>query len=254
VILVLGGTADGREAAERLAAAGRRVIYSSVSAYNAPAESVRLDWHIGAMDAKGLAAMMHGQRVDLLVDGTHPYARAASENALAVCRALGVRYIRLERPGLEAMAEKDAVIRCESYEAAVAYLAAHPGNILTTTGSRELSRYQALPRERVFPRVLPTAEVIAKCEELGYLPRQIVAMQGPFSFELNAAMIHALKIRYITTKDSGDIGGVAEKIRAAAACGAEVLCIDRPKLDYPETVATAEALVAQLMPQKGGQS
>ena len=81
-----------------------------------------------------------------------------------------------------------------------------------------------------------------------------ISMQGPFSFELNAAMIHALKIRYVTTKDSGDIGGVAEKIRAAAACGAEVLCIDRPKLDYPETVATAEALVARLMPQKGGQS
>lgn len=254
MILVLGGTADGREAAEQLAAAGRSVIYSSISAYNAPAESPRLDWHIGAMDAQGLAAMLRERAITLLVDATHPYARAASENALAACRALGVRYIRLERPGLEAMAGKDAVIRCESYEAAVAYLLVHPGHILTTTGSRELARYQALPRERVFPRVLPTAGVIAKCEELGYLPRQIIAIQGPFSFELNAAMIRAFNIRYITTKDSGDIGGVAEKIRAAAACGAEVLCIDRPKLDYPETAATAEALVARLMPQKGGQS
>lgn len=254
MILVLGGTADGREAAERLAAAGRSVIYSSISAYNAPAESVRLGWHIGAMDAQGLAAMLRERAITLLVDGTHPYARTASENALAACRELGVRYIRLERPGLEAMAEKDAVIRCESYEAAVTYLLAHSGNILTTTGSRELARYQALPRERVFSRVLPTSGVIAKCEELGYLPRQIIAMQGPFSFEMNAAMIRAFNIRYITTKDSGDIGGVAEKIRAAAACGAEVLCIDRPKLDYPETAATVEALVARLMPQKGGQS
>lgn len=254
MILVLGGTADGREAAEQLAVSGRSVIYSSISAYNAPAERAHLNWHIGAMDARKLAAMMRERGITLLVDGTHPYARAASENALAACRASAVRYIRLERPGLEAMTEKDAVIRCESYEAAVAYLAVHPGNILTTTGSRELVRYQALPRERVFPRVLPTSGVIAKCEELGYLPRQIVAMQGPFSFEMNAAMIRAFNIRYITTKDSGDIGGVAEKIRAAAACGAEVLCIERPKLDYPETVATAEALVARLMPQKGGPS
>lgn len=245
MILVLGGTKDGREAAEQLSAAGMPVIYSSISAYNAPKENAHLKWHIGTMDRDALTVFMEEQNITTLVDGTHPYAKAASENAMAAAKDKKVRYIRLERPGITQMiadgeVEANDVIFCDSYEDAVSYLEAHPGNIMTTTGSRELARYQALDRSRVFPRVLPTSKVIALCESYGYLPEQIIAMQGPFSFDLNVALIKARDIRYLTTKDSGDIGGVAEKIKAAKACDVKVLCIARPHLDYPQVVTSAD--------------
>ena len=244
MILLLGGTLDGRMAAVSLAEKGRDVIYSSVSGYNAPKETDHLTCRAGAMTRDVLETFIADNGISVIVDATHPYARAASEGAMAAAKNTGIRYVRLERPGIESLkVPTDAVIHFDSYEGAVEYLNHHPGNILTTTGSRELARYDALDKERIFARVLPTSKVIAECEALGYKPSRIIAMQGPFTKEMNIAMMRAFDIKYLTTKDSGDIGGVAEKISAAAACGVKVLCVDRPRLDYPEVCATPEDLV-----------
>lgn len=246
MILLLGGTADGRTAAEKIAAKGHKIIYSSISSYNAPFPSLRLIWHRGAMDQKGLVEFIGENDIDLLIDATHPYAKQASENAMAAAAECGIRYVRLERPGISSFGDAQDVIRCDSYETAVEYLNNHPGNILSTTGSRELERYEPVDKSRLYIRVLPTSSIIAKCEELGYKPSHIIAMQGPFTRAMNCAMIDALNIRYITTKDSGDIGGVREKIEAAKDCGAIVLCIDRPSVDYPEICSTPDSLIQYL--------
>ena len=244
MILLLGGTLDGRMAAVSLAEKGRYVIYSSVSGYNAPKETEHLTCRAGAMEQDDLETFLYEHDISIIVDATHPYAKAASVGAMAAAENTGVRYVRLERPGIESLnVPTDAVIHFDNYEGAVDFLKLHPGNILTTTGSRELNRYDKLDKDRVFARVLPTSKVIAECEALGYKPSHIIAMQGPFTKEMNIAMMHALDIKYLTTKDSGDIGGVAEKISASAACGVKVLCVDRPRLNYPEMCATPEDLV-----------
>ena len=244
MILLLGGTLDGRMAAVSLAEKGRDVIYSSVSGYNAPQETEHLICRAGAMAQDALETFISGHGISIIVDATHPYAKAASVAAMAAAKNTGVRYVRLERPGIESLnVPTDSVLHFDNYEGAVDFLNHHPGNILTTTGSRELARYEEIDKERIFARVLPTSKVIAECEALGYKPSRIIAMQGPFSKEMNIAMMHAFDIKYLTTKDSGDIGGVAEKISAAAACGVKVLCIDRPRLSYPEMCSTPEDLV-----------
>lgn len=248
MIFVEGGTADGREAAEQLSARGMDVIYSSISNYNAPKQNTHLKWHIGAMDGDALEAFLKANAVTVFVDGTHPYAKAASVNAMAACQAVGLRYIRLERPGISAMKpEFQRIVRhFPDYDTMVGYLKDVPGNILATTGSRELAHYQPLDKERLYIRVLPTSGVLAKCEDLGYKPNHIAAMQGPFSKAMNVAMIENFDIHFVTTKDSGDIGGVTDKIAAAEACGAEILCVDRPALDYPEIVTDAGELMSRL--------
>jgi precorrin-6A/cobalt-precorrin-6A reductase len=248
LIFVEGGTADGREAAEQLSARGFDVIYSSISDYNAPKPNAHLKWHIGAMDADGLEAFLAESGVTAVVDGTHPYAKAASANAMAACAAAKLRYIRFERPGIGAMAPalQEAVRHFPDYDAMVAYLKKAPGNVLTTTGSRELAHYQPLDKKRLYIRVLPTSGVLAKCEALGYKPSHIVAMQGPFTKVMNAVMIDHFDIRFVTTKDSGDVGGVADKIAAAKDSGAQVLCVDRPALDYPEIVTNVDELLSRL--------
>jgi precorrin-6A/cobalt-precorrin-6A reductase len=248
VIFVEGGTADGREAAERLSASGKEVIYSSISNYNAPKENPHLHWHIGTMDMDQLKAFLTEHQVTVFVDATHPYAKAASVNAMAACRALHLRYIRFERPGIQSMAPElqKQVRHFPDYDQMAAYLKNFPGNILTTTGSRELAHYQPLDKKRVYIRILPTSSVLKKCEALGYKPSHILALQGPFSQAMNEAMIEDHDIRFVTTKDSGDVGGVADKIRAAAQKGAEVLCVDRPDLDYPEVYGDIDSLLRRL--------
>jgi precorrin-6A/cobalt-precorrin-6A reductase len=116
-------------------------------------------------------------------------------------------------------------------------------NILLTTGSRQLEAFEGLPKDRTYIRVLPTAGVLKKCENLGYKPRQILALQGPFSVEMNVAIMKEFNIGFMVTKDSGDVGGVKEKIEAARIVGAKVLFIRRPAVAYPRQVSTVDEAV-----------
>ena len=108
------------------------------------------------------------------------------------------------------------------------------GNILLTTGSKELSAFAPLGGERLYPRVLPLASSLASCQAAGVPSRNILALQGPFSRELNEALIRQYHIRWLVTKDGGRTGGFAEKA-AAEAVGAALVLIRRPPeegLDY----------------------
>jgi precorrin-6Y C5,15-methyltransferase (decarboxylating) len=116
-------------------------------------------------------------------------------------------------------------------EQAVDYLQTTQGNILATTGSKQieilckLNNYQ----ERVYLRILPNVEMLQKCLQADFLPNHIICMQGPFSQEMNELMLKQYDIRYLLTKQSGAQGGYPEKVRAACACGAELVVLAPPK-------------------------
>ena len=110
------------------------------------------------------------------------------------------------------------------------YLSCAEGNILLTTGSRELEAFSHIRnfKERVFARVLPDQGALAACEKAGLAGRQIIAMQGPFSVEMNLALLAMTGARYLVTKESGAAGGFQEKIEAAHKAGVKVVAIGRP--------------------------
>ena len=118
-------------------------------------------------------------------------------------------------------------------------LAAEEGNLLLATGAKELAQFAAIPPERLYPRVLPTLESIAACEAANIPHRNIIAMQGPFSFALNQAMMEQFHIRWLVTKDGGAAGGFDEKAAAASAAGAQLVVIRRP----PEQGETASEVL-----------
>ena len=89
------------------------------------------------------------------------------------------------------------------------------------------------------PRVLPTVAGITACEGAGIPHRNIIAMQGPFTLELNLALMQQFHIRYLVTKDGGSAGGFAEKAQAAAQSGAALVVLRRPE----ECGETAEEIL-----------
>ena len=117
------------------------------------------------------------------------------------------------------------------------------GNILLATGTKELSSFAGLAPERLIPRVLPTPENLAACEALGIPRRNIVAMQGPFSTDLNVALLRQKDIRFFVTKDGGPTGGFPEKAEAAEQTGVPLLVITPPE---EEGMTVEEFLEAQL--------
>ena len=171
------------------------------------------------------------------MDATHPYAVEATKNIRAAANAAGVEYHRLLRAASTLHA--GSVVLGSAAQAAQ-YLAATQGNVLLTTGAKELAAFAGLDAARLYPRVLPTVAGITACEGAGSPHRNIIAMQGPFSLALNKALITQFQIRYLVTKDGGAAGGFAEKVQAAADTGAQLVVLRRP----PETGETETQILA----------
>ena len=93
---------------------------------------------------------------------------------------------------------------------------------------------------RLYPRVLASHAALDACEAIGVPRKNIIAMQGPFSQELNEAIIRQFQIRFLVTKDGGAPGGFPEKAAAAKAAGAELILLRRPE----ETGNTFEDILA----------
>ena len=114
--------------------------------------------------------------------------------------------------------------------------------MLLAIGAKGIGAFQDLDRERLYPRVLPVVESILACQQAGIPTRNIIALHGPFSRDLNRAMLEQYQIRYLVTKDGGRAGGFEEKAAAAREAGAELVVIGRPT----ETGCTLEEILSWL--------
>ena len=243
-IFVLAGTEDGRKLAEFLAGNGHEVTASVVSEYGRKIleNCAKIQISDKKLDADELAEILHTEKFQILVDGSHPYALSASLNAISACQRVNIPYVRFERA--TGVTGGENVYRVESYEAAAVKAAELGKNIYLTTGSRSLKIFiEALKNCVITARVLPTAEVLAECEALGLTPKQIVAMQGPFSTALNVELFRQAGAEVIVTKDGGKIGGADTKIAAAEILKLPVVLIDRPKISYPQVAATFDEIL-----------
>ena len=233
-VVVFSGTTEGREFSRAAAALGVEVtvcVATELGAEeqgSAPGITVRA----GRLDVDGMAAFLQGTA--LCVDATHPYATEATRNIRAAAAAAGVEYHRLLRPASDLPAGS---VVLQTAAQAAAYLADKPCNVLLATGAKELPSFASLDPARLYPRVLPTLAGITACEAVGIPHRNIIAMQGPFTGELNAAVMRQFYIDYMVTKDGGAAGGFAEKAQAAAQCGVQLIVLRRPE-EQGETAET----------------
>lgn len=225
-VLLFAGTSEGRDLALALEKRGIPVTVSVATEYGRdllPKEGMEI--LTGRMDFQQIAALLREGEFSWVVDATHPYAALVTENISAACKAVGAPYLRLLRENLE----ESGCVSVNSPEEAAAFLAKAQGNILLTTGSKELEAFtKALPAQRLYVRVLPVAEVVEKCRALGLEGSHLCCMQGPFSEAFNRAMLEQWDIAWLVTKETGRAGGFEEKLNAASALGVGTLVIGRP--------------------------
>ena len=242
-ICVFSGTTEGHELSRFLAANGVPAEVFVATEYGAavmePMTGITV--HEGRLDENEIAARLDADT--LLIDATHPYAALVTDNLRTACAKTGARYERLLRPTLR-HGEGETV---PDTEAAVAWLSRHPGKVLLTTGSKELEAYTAVENfaERLYPRVLPSVDVIQKCASLGFPGSHIIAMQGPFSAGMNAALIRQTGAEILVTKDTGATGGFAEKLAAARETGIKTLIIARPREESGRSLAEMQAFLRE---------
>ena len=243
-ILIFGGTTEGRLLAEYCHQQEIEAYVSVVSGYGADLlpESEYLHVLSGRMAGEAMEGFMKRASIRAVFDATHPYAAEATRNIKEAGGRAGVSYLRVtresaaaENPGGDsgkgpAAAFASQVVYVHSVKEAVCYLKDREGDILVTTGSKELAAYTALPgyEERLYVRVLPSCAAISACEDIGIRGKRIIAMQGPFSEEMNRAMMRQMGVRYLVTKEAGTAGGFLEKLSAAEALSVTAVVIGRP--------------------------
>ena len=184
----------------------------------------------GRMDRYQMEEFIRNQGIHLVIDATHPHARLVSEEIQEACGRTGVRLERCLRAEGEQNKARDWV-EVDSIQEAVSFLSSVSGVIFATTGSKELEVLCQIPdyQKRVYARVLPTSNVLKKCEKLGITGSHLIAMQGPFSTEMNTLFLRQTKAEWLLTKDSGRAGGFQEKVEAARENGTRVVVIRRPE-------------------------
>ncbi|MEF2852365.1 MAG: precorrin-6A/cobalt-precorrin-6A reductase, partial [Lachnospiraceae bacterium] len=187
-ILIFAGTTEGRELAEFLSGREFPVEVSVATEYGetllSPGPFLKI--HQGRMEEAEMEAFFREEEIRTVVDATHPYAVVVSENIRQACEHTETEYIRLLR---EESSDTADCIFVEDTAGAVEYLKQTEGNVLLTTGSKELKAFTALPdfEKRLYARVLSTPEVAAMAASLGFVGKHLICMQGPFSRELNTA-------------------------------------------------------------------
>lgn len=227
-ILLFGGTTEGRILTQFLEKKQVSLTLYVATEYGADLlETVESPVYPKRLDQEEIKGLLQKEKFDLVVDATHPFAELVTRNIYGGCQYTNTPYIRVIR---KSEGNKD-IQRVRSIEEAVVYLSQTQGNILLTTGSKSLEPFTQLQqyKERIYIRLLPIAENIEKCRDLGFALSHLVAMQGPFSKAMNEAILEHTNAKYMVTKDSGDVGGVEEKIEACQKKGVQVILVDRPK-------------------------
>ena len=196
------------------------------------------------MTTEEMEAFFETERPRLVLDATHPYAAEVTANIRNACESTGIAYVRVLRQGSEK--QKEAVY-VESTEAAAAFLNTTKGNVLLTTGSKELKKFMAVSdyQNRLYARVLSLPSVMADCSACGFEGKHLIGMQGPFSREMNVATLRQYDCRYLVTKDSGQAGGFEEKMEAALECQVIPVIIGRPLKEDGISVAACKKLLAE---------
>lgn len=248
-VLLIGGTQDARQIAQALAQNGVSVLLT-VTTDHAKAlvePECRIDVLVAKLNQQQLQQLISVQNIATIVDASHPYAQNISYNAQQVAKMLGCNYMRYERPTLTH--GDSSIHNVDDYHAAAVLCNQTTGNILLTTGSNHLPVFAEHIKDftsRVYARVLPTTESIAKAQAVGLTTKQIIAVQGPFSTTYNIAMLRHINAKTLVSKQSGSIGGISEKLDAAKTCGVQVIMIKRPDIVYQSVYRSIEELISKI--------
>lgn len=250
--LIFGGTFEGRRICQFFSDRKEPVLVSVATDYGR--EMLRsisgLDIHVQRLDKQGMIDFMRQKEITCVIHATHPYAVEVGRNINEACDVLGLKKIRVLRGQWQ---PEEAIVVNSAVEAA-SFLNTVEESALLATGSKELEIYTHVKnyQTRLFARVLPDPDVLIGCHKLGFRGRHLIAIQGPFSKDMNVAMLNDFGCFYLVSKDGGSTGGLLEKIKAVQETKGRLILISRPAdetgLNLDEALDWVTEMLASVRP------
>jgi len=247
MIWIVGGTSDTKVLLEKLSKKinFQNIIVSVTTEYGKKLlGNFNVEIIQKILDKNEILNFLKLSNINTIIDTSHPYAENISKNILEVIESYEVKYFRYEREITEKSFDKEF----ENLNNMISYINLNlkNKNILSTLGSKALEELINIQNNNVYVRILPTTKSIENAEKLGFLPNQIIAIQGPFSESLEKEFLNFYKIDYILTKDSGDVGGTDKKISACQKLGVKILALSRPKVNYHNVFNNIDSLIDEI--------
>jgi precorrin-6A/cobalt-precorrin-6A reductase len=237
-ILILGGTTEARRLAERLARRHDLAVTLSLAGRTANPMAQPVPVRVGGFGgADGLARYLAAERIDALIDATHPYAATMSANAAQAARSAGVPLLALRRQAWVAVAV-DRWIEVADASAAVRALGDAPRRVFLALGRNDIAPFVAAPQHHYLVRSVDPVEPPLRVPHANY-----VTGRGPFGQADDRALLTAHRIEIVVCKNSGG-DATYGKIAAARELGVTVIMLRRPQLPAVPVAATIEDALA----------
>ena len=228
MILVLGGTTEGRIAVQTLEEAGKPFYYSTKgNEQEVPLHNgIRLQ---GGMDKDSLESFCRKENISLLIDAAHPFAEELHRNVSETADILQIPVIRYERiyPRIE---NNEGIVWCDNYEDAVRQIKKEEVYIiLALTGVNSISKLKALWMEssRCYFRILDRESSRESARNQGF-PEEYLRYYH--TGEDERLLMQQIRPEAVILKESGASGGFSEKQKAAQELGIRIFVIKRPPL------------------------
>ena len=223
-LLILAGTGEAAALARAAAAAfsGRLEVINSLSGRFVQPGRIAGAVRIGGFGgAKGLADYLRGERIDMVVDATHPFAQTISANACEACASANVPRLVLTRPRWRKR-PADRWIEVDDMAEAAAELRRRGGRALITIGVKELHQFANLPDVFCLVRLIELSAA-----PLPLANYEVVTGRGPFTVAAEKALLAGRRIDVVVSKASGG-KAIRAKITAARAMNLPVIMVRRP--------------------------
>lgn len=236
-ILVLGGTTEARQLAELLAGRTEFETTVSLAGRTETPKPLPVPTRIGGFGGvPGLVDYLDREKIDLLIDATHPFANQISANAAEAASAAGVPIFALCRPGWLKQPH-DRWISVGNVAAAVIALGDAPRRVFLSIGRQEAYQFSSAPQHYYLVRSVDPVDPPLAVPHCDYL-----LATGPFTAAGETDLFQYNRIDALVTKNSGGTATYG-KIEAARALGLAVIMIERQPPPGVRTVHDAESAV-----------
>jgi precorrin-6A/cobalt-precorrin-6A reductase len=234
--LILGGTGDANQLADRFVREKIDAVYSYAGRTQIPLGH-SLPTRIGGFGGvAGLAEFIREQNITHVIDATHPFAAEMSRHAVEACAATGIPLVALERAPWGRVSG-DYWIEVTDINSAVAALPEKRARVFLALGRQHIAPFAAKPQHAYTLRFVDVPD--------GSLPlpdAEVVVSRGPFTLQGDRELMRSRSIEFLVARNSGGAGARA-KIDAARELGLPVIMIERPALpDRPQVESVEEVL------------
>lgn len=225
MIWIIGGTTEAKELVEKIEDEVDFLVTIATETGKEFIDTPNL--FVGRLNYYDMIKFVEENNINLIIDLSHPYAEIVSSNAKKVAIEKDIKYIRYVR-------EKSTVpfyaMHLDNLEECLEYLKNISGTVFFTTGSKNIKDFEKVKgQNRFIYRILPAMLSIEECKRLNIAMKDIVAILGPFSKDMNKVMFEEYSADYVVMKDSGKEGGFTEKLEACKELNITPIVIGRKK-------------------------